>query len=244
MPDQVATCGAPHNSTLDSMNDTLRALDENGYAIALAVMDPTQLASTEEALASVPLAGAGTRNLLEFPWCRTLVDLLRQCTQVAAALPRKPVAVQCTLFDKSEEKNWLVALHQDLNIPVRERIDHPRLGIWSKKEGQQFVQAPAELLEQLLAVRVHIDECGLTNGPLRVVPGSHRHGRMSETEAQQLRDVVGEVTCEIGVGGALLFRPLLLHASSKAVAPRRRRVLHFLFGPEAIGYGLRWQHAV
>jgi hypothetical protein len=226
------------------MNDTLRALHKNGYAIAPAVIGPTQLASTEEALTFVPLAGVGTRNLLEFPWCRHLVDLLRQCTEVVAALPRMPVAVQCTLFDKSEEKNWLVALHQDLNIPVGERIDHPELGIWSKKEGQQFVQAPAELLEQLLAVRVHIDECSLANGPLRVVPGSHRHGRVSETEAQRLRDEVGEVTCEVGAGGALLFRPLLLHASSKAVAPRRRRVLHFLFGPEQIGYGLCWKRAV
>jgi hypothetical protein len=48
----------------------------------------------------------------------------------------------------------------------------------------------------------------------------------------------------VGSGGVLLLRPLLLHASSKARSPCHRRVLHFLFGPEVVGYGLRWQHAV
>lgn len=226
------------------MDTTLRALEKNGYAVAAAAVAPEDVASTKDALGSVPLNGAGTRNLLDFSWCRRLVDLLRHQPQIAAALPPKPVATQCILFDKSEERNWLVALHQDLSIPVRERVNHFELGVWSQKEGQHFVQAPVELLEQLLAVRIHIDDCGSDNGPLRVVPGSHLHGRMSGSAARRLRDTVGEFTWEAGSGDALLLRPLVLHASSKATAPKRRRVLHFLFGPQAIGYGLQWQHAV
>ena len=58
------------------------------------------------------------------------------------------------------------------------------------------------------------------------------------------QDRVGEVACTVGRGGALILKPLLLHASSKASSPNHRRVLHFLFGPASIGYGLRWQHAV
>jgi ectoine hydroxylase-related dioxygenase (phytanoyl-CoA dioxygenase family) len=106
------------------------------------------------------------------------------------------------------------------------------------------VQPPDGVLQQLLAVRVHIDDCGVENGPLRVVPGSHVHGRIASSSVGRLRDAVGEVPCLVKRGGALLFKPLVLHASSKAVSPRHRRVLHFLFGPSAIGYGLRWQHAV
>jgi hypothetical protein len=36
------------------------------------------------------------------------------------------------------------------------------------------------------------------------------------------------------------MRPLLLHASSRARLPVRRRILHFLFGPARLPHGLVW----
>jgi hypothetical protein len=42
----------------------------------------------------------------------------------------------------------------------------------------------------------------------------------------------------------VLMRPLLLHASSKAQTPSRRRVVHILFGPRTLPHGLEWDHAV
>ena len=77
-----------------------------------------------------------------------------------------------------------------------------------------------------------------------MVPGSHRHGRLSESEAADRRQRDGEVECLASKGDALVMRPLLLHASSKAETPSRRRVLHFLFGPAELPYGLRWHRAV
>src|SRR2546423_804264 len=62
---------------------------------------------------------AGARNLLDVPSCQKLAATFKTHAQVGPLLPRGAVAVQCTLFDKSPEKNWLVALHQDLSIPVR-----------------------------------------------------------------------------------------------------------------------------
>src|SRR5205814_9752726 len=144
--------------------------------------------------------------------------------------PATAVAVQCTLFDKSPARNWLVALHQDLSIPVRERITHPDCTGWSEKEGVLFVQPPLSVLESLVAVRVHLDECGPGTGPLRVVPGSHRHGRLSKSEARHQQQTTGEFECFLKRGDALLIRQLLLLASSKARVPSRRRVLHFRFG--------------
>jgi ectoine hydroxylase-related dioxygenase (phytanoyl-CoA dioxygenase family) len=217
----------------------LRALEENGYAIAPSVLSPSEAASIELSLSTAPASGAGTRNLLDLEWCRALVERLRAARGLGELLPRSSVAVQCTLFDKTPDRNWLVALHQDLSIPVSARVAHPELRAWSVKEGQKFVQPPDELLSQLVAVRVHVDECGPGNGPLRVMRGSHREGRMAGTAARLLRDRVGEVACTVGRGDALIFKPLLLHASSKASSPHRRRVLHFLFGParSAMAYG-------
>lgn len=95
-----------------------------------------------------------------------------------------------------------------------------------------------------MAVRVHLEDCGPDDGPLRVVPGSHAMGVIDSAEALQLRDEQEEVPCPAAQGAALVMRPLLLHASSKASGSSRRRVLHFLFGPAQLPYGLAWAAAV
>jgi ectoine hydroxylase-related dioxygenase (phytanoyl-CoA dioxygenase family) len=154
------------------------------------------------------------------------------------------VAVQCTLLDKSPAKNWLVSLHQDLSIPVASRMDDPGLSGWSEKEGQLYVQPPVNVLEQLVAVRVHLDGCTAKNGALRVVPGSHTQGRVDQGKTESLREQHGETLVPVASGGALVMRPLILHASSKAITPGARRVLHFLFGPTSLPLGLEWRWAV
>ena len=187
---------------------------------------------------------AGSRNLLELPYCMELAATLKSHAHIGSLLPRGAVAVQCTLFDKSADRNWLVALHQDLSIPVRERVEHPEWAGWSEKEGVLYVPPAAPVLESLVAVRVHLDDCGPESGPLRVVPRSHRHGRLSADQAKALCDEHGELVCTGLRGGVLAMRPLLLHSSSKTRVQSRRRVLHFLFGPSELTCGLRWHRAV
>ncbi|WP_432723472.1 phytanoyl-CoA dioxygenase family protein [Jeongeupia wiesaeckerbachi] len=220
------------------------SLARDGYALVRKVLAAGDIAAALVQLDAMPATGAGSRNLLDTAWCRTLATHLKTHPAIAAALPAAAVAIQCTYFEKSTERNWLVPLHQDLAVPAGARVDHPELGVWSEKQGQVFVQAPPSLLQDLLAVRVHLDPCAAEHGPLRVVAGSHRHGRLHDTAIADLRANTGEVACVAEAGAALLMRPLLLHASSKATRPNRRRVLHFLFAPPRPGYGLSWPHAV
>jgi hypothetical protein len=184
--------------------------------------------------------GPGSRALLAHPLCRELVSFLENHTAIKPLLPPDPVAIQCTLFNKSEGKNWLVSLHQDLSVPVFKRIESAACSRWSEKKGQWFVQPPIDILEQLVAVRVHLDSSTAENGPLRVVPGSHRFGRLTTLDANAQRQMQGEVSLLVSRGGAVAMRPLLLHASSKATVPMPRRVLHFVFGPRELPYGLEW----
>jgi hypothetical protein len=226
------------------MRATMEAFERDGYAIVPGLIEERETATASRALERVRLPGAGTRNLLRLPWCRALAQRIKKRLTRSKAVSSSFVAVQCTLFDKNPERNWLVALHRDLSIPVKARIAHPLLSGWSEKEGEHFVQAPLEILETLLAVRVHIDDCGLENGPLRVVPRSHLGGRLGDAAARDLRDALGEEQCLTARGDAVLMRPLILHASSRATTPSRRRVLHFLFGPTSLPYGLEWKYAV
>jgi ectoine hydroxylase-related dioxygenase (phytanoyl-CoA dioxygenase family) len=107
-----------------------------------------------------------------------------------------------------------------------------------------FVQPPATVLDNIVAVRLHLDDSTPSNGPLRVVPGSHRRGRLTSAQVQAVREESGEIVCAVPKGGVLAMRPRLLHASSKAHVSTPRRVLHFVFGTPALPLGLTWHTAV
>jgi hypothetical protein len=214
-------------------------LTESGFAILPSVLSDTECDGLDDVLQRRPLGNAGSRNLLDSPWCAALSVRLRS-SPVLEQLVSPLVAVQCTYFDKNPEVNWLVSVHQDLSIPVKARIDGCGLTGWNVKEGRTFVQAPVDLLENLIAVRLHLDDSGPDNGPLRVVPRSHLLGRLPSDVQAARRLEFGEVECHVPRGGALFMRPLLLHASSKTTGTRPRRVLHFLFGPKELPFGLEW----
>lgn len=216
----------------------------DGFVLVSGVLPETECLEIAGRITLPDHQSAGSRCLLAEPWCTTLADRIRSSPLFAGLIPRTSVCVQCTYFEKSIQRNWIVPIHQDLSIPVVEQISHPRLHGWSRKEGELFVQSPPEVLEQLVAVRVHIDPCGANDGPVRVYCGSHSLGRIDPAAAVAEKNNFKEVECTAEVGTALVMRPLLLHASSKATGSSLRRVLHFLFGQPMLPLGLRWRYAV
>ncbi len=105
------------------------------------------------------------------------------------------------------------------------------------------MQPPADVMGVMLSIRLHLDESGLDNGPLRVISGSHREGRLPAEEIAR-REKGNCVTCAVPKGGALLMRPLLIHASSACVIPKPRRVIHFEFAATELPQGLEWHDRV
>jgi hypothetical protein len=225
------------------MRDLAKAFEVGGYIVEPEVLFEADCQNVDAHVGRLNLAGAGTRELLGEGWAQHLARQLRNCAPVRAILGGADAAVQCTYFAKLSTRNWLVALHQDLSIPVLEKLaDAPCAG-WCEKEGTWFCQPPAELLSQLVVVRVHLDDSTSDNGPLRVIPGSHRLGRIAPSQSIELRGSLTEVTCLVPRRGIVAMRPLLLHASSKSMSDAPRRVLHFLFGNPQLPWGLRWKHA-
>lgn len=187
-------------------------------------------------------AGVGTRQALSLPGVAQIAHEVRLHPAIAPLMPPAAVAVQCTFFRKSVEHNWLVALHQDVSIPVRERVAAGGLRGWSNKEGAWFVQAPQDVLESMVAVRLHLDDCGPEDGPLRVAAGSHHQGIVARPVSSGDHGAMRECIAE--TGDAWVMRPLLLHASSRASGFSARRVLHLLFGPPELPLGLHWRETV
>ena len=211
---------------------------DDGFALVPAVI-ATDECNRLTALAQASLSSS--RCFLSNQWCLALAQTLQNHAQISPFVPANYVPVQCTYFAKTKERNWLVAMHQDLSIPVAERVNEASLGAWSEKDNMLFVQAPVEILQELIILRLHLDPCTVHDGPVRVVPGSHQFGRINQ-EAAMLARQAGEVNCLSEQGGVLVMRPLLLHASSKSTSKNPRRVLHFVFGPSLLPFGLRWSN--
>jgi hypothetical protein len=183
---------------------------------------------------------AGARHLMRYPGVRdgafreTLLGLARRRLGPGATPYR------ATLFEKSGLQNWGVVWHQDTALPLESRAESPEWGPWSVKEGVLYAHAPSWALARIVALRVHLDASTSGNGPLKVLPGSHAEGVLSDEQVFRRARERPPVECLVGRGGVLVMSPLLIHASSRAVRPEPRRVLHVEYAASLdVGAGLR-----
>jgi ectoine hydroxylase-related dioxygenase (phytanoyl-CoA dioxygenase family) len=219
-------------------------LESSGYALADVTLAVHQCEHIASSLPDVPAGRGGVRNLLLHPTVARLLRHERLGGYLWSVVGRDLVAVKATLFDKTHEANWRVQWHQDRAIAVKERLDVPGYGPWTTKAGSLHVEPPAGVLAQMLAIRVHLDKCGAANGALRVIPGSHRSGKLTPRQLDELVTASAMIELDLPQGAMLLMRPLLVHSSSAASMATHRRVLHVeLAPPEAIS-PLQWHTAV
>jgi hypothetical protein len=236
------------SSTLEGMQQLSATFEEAGFLVIPDALTESCCSDLDAHVRSLDSIGSGTRELLGFDWACQLARQLRDLPLIRAILGDSRLAVQCTYFAKRPSRNWLVAPHQDLSIPVMERKADARFTGRSEKDGTWFCQPPSEVLSQLVAVPVHLDNNIEGNGPLRVIPGSHRLGRIAVQQIAETRRQFGEVRCLVARRGIVAMRPLLLHASSKSTVDTPRRVLHVLFGArtyrQASGGSMPSNHAL
>jgi ectoine hydroxylase-related dioxygenase (phytanoyl-CoA dioxygenase family) len=223
--------------------DPLRNLPSDGYAMVEDVADAAgvaRLVAFVEGGVQTEAGRGGVRNLLDFPEMVGLsrADAVRSL--VEPVLGSTARVVRGILFDKTGEANWKVPWHQDVTIAVERRVDVAGYGPWSVKAGVLHVQPPREVLEKMLSVRIHLDDCPEENGALKVIAGSHLGGKLPAAEVEAMVANGSADVCAMKAGGVLLMRPLLLHASSAASVPRHRRVIHFDFAAGELPGGMGW----
>ncbi|MFO1349900.1 MAG: phytanoyl-CoA dioxygenase family protein [Gammaproteobacteria bacterium] len=160
------------------------------------------------------------------PRLRDLAHDVRLFEIAGAFLRAAPQPYRVTLFEKSPRANWLVVWHQDTALPLCWRFDRPGWGPWSNKAGICYAHAPAAALSRIIALRIHLDDSLASNGPLRVIPGSHRLGIVDDAQIASIVHRSTAVECTIPKGGVVAMRPLIIHASSKTQSDVARRVLH------------------
>lgn len=222
------------------MDATKRQVETNGYALVHRCVSEETIRALETALDADQ---HGIRNLLSNEIVRNVAGSAEVRRSVASVLGAECFAVRGIFFNKSPKANWKVTWHQDCVIAVREKLDIRGWGPWSSKADVIHVRPAPAVLQQMLAIRIHLDDCGEANGPLRVIPGSHRDGFLSDAEIQN-RSKESAVECAAYRGDAILMRPLILHSSPPAVKPSNRRVVHLEFAAAQLPDGAQWQDCV
>lgn len=220
-------------------------LERNGFTTIDSYLDSDLIDLLIPAIINLNLnpGRAGIRNLLElFPCVEKLSQSQEIRDLVEPILGDLAQVVRGIFFDKQPNANWKVPWHQDRTIAVKNRVDVADYHPWSVKAGIHHVQPPTAILAQMLTVRIHLDQTDESNGALKVIPGSHSHGKLTDVEIDHWKQTVPAISCNLKPGGILLMRPLLLHASSAAIAPNHRRVIHLEYASSELLSGLEWYY--
>lgn len=216
---------------------------EEGYEIVDEFITQAQLELVTSEIQSqkIPFRGGGIRNaekkyssIHNLAWSN---DLLVRANNY---LNKPSKLVRAILFNKTETNNWLVGWHQDKTVAVSREFDAEGWGPWSIKDGAVHVQPPIDVLNQMVAFRIHLDDSSQANGCLKLLPKSHELGILDQNEIQEHLLHNRSVSCEAKSGSALVMRPNLLHASSKAKNPSQRRVLHLEYSSFKLPFGISW----
>jgi ectoine hydroxylase-related dioxygenase (phytanoyl-CoA dioxygenase family) len=196
-----------------------------GYRFLPRAFDRAEIAALTPVLAGIPSSAAGKR------WAgRALEALLRSSEmqpildRLAALLPGMTVN-RAVAFRKDADANWFVPPHQDRSIPVRSPALLPGFDNLTRKDGGWQAEAPATLLAKMRNCRIFVDRATVDDGPLEVIPGSHRRGRIDQAEIPAVIGQKAWLPLTGEAGDVVILSPLLLHRSRRAVEPQGRRVL-------------------
>jgi Phytanoyl-CoA dioxygenase (PhyH) len=215
-------------------------LAERGALRIGAALDARSLAELGAAIAAWQPGHAGVR-LQGVPALRSfLVPTGPVGRLAAAALGDASRPVRAIFFDKTAASNWSVPWHQDRTIVVARRREVAGFGPWTIKSGLLHVASPYDVLADMVTLRVHLDAVPDSNAPLLIAPGSHRLGRIAETDVRSVVRRCGTAVCCAEAGDVWLYATPILHASEAAAEPAHRRVLQVDFASRALPGGLEW----
>lgn len=219
------------------------SFDESGFEIRenLVALEMVQKLLAElTQLKLEPLSGGIRRIEQRVPQVAALAKSADILSVARQYLPGQPELVRAIYFDKSPDNNWFVTWHQDRTVAVSCRFEADGWGPWSMKSDIWHVQPPLDVLQEMVTIRIHLDDATMSNGCLKIIPGSHAQGILSSDEIQEKVRQEQAVYCEVSAGGAVIMRPHILHASGKSVGSMPRRILHFEYSSYKLPKGIIW----
>ena len=166
-----------------------------------------------------------------------LADITRS---VHSVLP-KAIPVRLVAFNKSNKKNWAVSWHQDRIISVFKKENVRGYSNWSRKAGLWHCEPPENILENMLAIRVHLDDADSQTGALEILKGSHKFGKVTADQIKNIVDNCAPMTCSAKTGDILIMKMLTLHRSKPSMRDAPRRAIRIDYSADLLPPPLQWE---
>ena len=232
-------------------------IQNDGFTIIKAVLKPQdvrqwiseldELFATDQAtIKNRQGAVYAARNILAaLPLCCDAWNMPSVRDLLTATLGEHFGIVRGLYFDKHPDRTWSLPWHKDLTIAVKDHsfVNGETPSQFTKptiKSGVPHVEAPENVLEQMLTLRFHLDDVTEANGPLEVATGSHANGKRPDA-AHTVQKIL------VDAGDVLAMRPMISHASGSSDPKTRlhRRILHLEFAAnEQLADGFEWHQFV
>jgi len=221
----------------------IQELNEKGYVIKqnlFSEVSATKIIKAIDSSKETEKHFAIRQFLQRAPAATPLIFNNAFCTFLNLHLGDSYFLIKSIYFDKPPNANWIVPWHQDLTIVTNQKKEMKGFSKWRLKNGIYYVQPPLSFLENIVTIRIHLDDCTAKNGALKVIAGSHQHGIDQKLDFTIEKPVI----CEVNKGGVLLMKPLIYHASKRTENNLNRRVIHLEFSnlelPQGLNYGERF----
>lgn len=172
--------------------------DTDGVEIRRGILsrDSIESVKSEISLGCAELRRYGIRNLEKRFNCIAQLAASLDVLAIAGELLNSPPSlVRAVFFDKTPETNWFVTWHQDKTVTLNKRREMEGWGPWSLKDGVCHVQPPRAVLDAMVTIRLHIDAADAQSGCLKILPGSHRQGILTQAQLDQLLKASTPVAC-------------------------------------------------
>ncbi|MBO6506538.1 MAG: phytanoyl-CoA dioxygenase family protein [Kordiimonadaceae bacterium] len=153
----------------------------------------------------------------------------------SAAQPIKSV-----LFNKTVSKNWITPWHQDRAVPMREKKILQGYETWSEKEGVHHVEPPFRIIENMITIKVLLDDCGPENGPIKIAAGSHHLGKLKASEVAEAIEGRKQINLVGKAGDVWVHAGSSVHSSNRSQLTENRRILHVDYSAEGLPDDLNW----
>lgn len=227
-------------------------LGQSGYFVIKSAFSPNQVASLLALIESATefeskgaLKSRGTvfaaRNLIDsIPRLVQIVDRPVLNGLLGQVLGPEYGLIRALYFDKPSNRSWNLPFHKDLTIAVKNNsLPTEHFSKPTRKGGVDHVEASEEILENMLTLRIHLDDVTERNGPLEVIPESHLSGKENILSKNK------PVKILVSAGDVLAMRPLLSHGSghTEPNSDLRRRILHLEYcGKPDLPDNFHWMH--
>ena len=131
------------------------SLEANGFEWLRGLVPKSQLAELRQTCEELP--STRVRNLLSrSKVVRSVAHDWRRQLEEKLQTPLR--AIRGILFDKVPLANWKVPWHQDRFLAVEQKVELPGYTGWTEKDGVPHVEPPTAVLEEMIALRVHLDD--------------------------------------------------------------------------------------